>query len=108
MAKSKSNYTIKGMKVIANVAELTENELAIVRNYIALGYTLKEKNTKQKTKSIADMREELKNDKETLEKFEAAYATKAPKGNKDFKETGFGKACMIYNAWAKEHKVKNK
>lgn len=103
---AKANYTVEGNKVIANIAELTEKELTAVKNYMALGYTLEEKKVAKKTKSIDEMREELKNDKETLDKFDAAYATKAPKGNKDFKETGFGKACMIYNAWVKENKKK--
>ena len=79
---AKANYTVEGNKVIANIAELTEKELTAVKNYMALGYTLEEKKVAKKTKSIDEMREELKDDKETLEKFNAAYATKAPKGNK--------------------------
>ena len=49
------------------------------------------------------MREELKDDAETLKAFNDAYATKG-KG----KDTGFFKACKIYSNWKKEQKAKGK
>jgi hypothetical protein len=37
-----ANYKVEGKKVIAKVALLSEKELAAIKNYIALGYTLEE------------------------------------------------------------------
>ena len=99
MAKAKANYKVKGNTVIANVAALTEAELAVVKKYLALGYALKEA-SKQKTKTVAEMREELAVDAAALKEFNKIYATKAVKGEK----APFFNACKFYNNWKKEHK----
>lgn len=107
MAKAKANYKIKGTEIIAEIAKLTPEEIQEIKNYMAFGYTLVDKKTtkkKTKSKTIAEMRAELKEAPEILKKFNEAYETKAPKGNKDFKQTGFGKACDIYNDWVKNKK----
>ena len=45
---------------------------------------------------------------ETYEAFEKAYNEKAPEGNTDFSETGFSKACKIYNTWRRAYNKKLK
>lgn len=47
-----ANYNVisKSKKIVANIAALTETELAAVRNYMALGYTLEEKKEKKAPK----------------------------------------------------------
>lgn len=49
---------------------------------------------KKAGKSVAEMREELKADKEALAKFEEEYKQK----------NGFFKACKVYSAWKKAQK----
>ena len=101
MAKSKANYRIKDNKVIADVSALTPEELAVVRNYLALGFVLKEK-SKQKTKTVEEMRADLNKDAKALEEFNRLYSTKAKKGEK----APFFLACKFYNEWKKEQKNK--
>ena len=43
-----ANYKTEGNKVIAKVALLSEKELAAVKNYMALGYTLEEYKAEKK------------------------------------------------------------
>lgn len=38
----KKNYEIVGKKIIAKVGSLTEKQLVVIRNYLALGYELEE------------------------------------------------------------------
>lgn len=104
MAKEKNNYSVsnKNMTITAEVATLTEKDLAVVKNYVALGYKLINKKV-TKSPSIDDMRAALSVDAETLKKFNAAYAKKT-KGKVSFKETGFSEACKIYNEWKKANK----
>ena len=59
----------------------------------------------KKSLSIDEMRAELAADADTLKAFNAAYGKKTKKGA-GFKETGFGKACKIYNEWKKNNKDK--
>lgn len=54
---------------------------------------------KKSTKSVADMKAELKADPEALKAFNEAYASKG-KG----KDVGFFKACKIYTEWKKNNK----
>ena len=104
MAKEKKNYSVsnKNMTITAEVATLSEKDLAVVKNYVALGYKLINKKV-TKSPSIDEMRAELSVDAETLKKFNAAYAKKT-KGKVAFKETGFSEACKIYNEWKKANK----
>lgn len=101
MAKAKANYKIKGNNIIANVSALTPEELDVVKKYIALGFVLKEA-SKQKTKTVAEMREELSVDADALKEFNKLYAKKAVKGEK----APFFLACKFYNDWKKEQKAK--
>lgn len=103
MAKKKVNYKIDGKCVIAKIAELTEEELSAVKNYIALGFELKEPEKKPGIK-VSEMREELKADAEALKKFNELYKIKADK-EKGIKP-GFYQACIFFNAWKKKNKSK--
>lgn len=84
----------KGKAIIlyTNVEEPAEKVL--VDFYLNAGYKPKFEE-KKASKTIADMRAELKADEEALKKFNAAYKNK--KG-------GFFEACKIYTAWKKEQK----
>ena len=101
MAKSKANYKVKGKTVVANVSALTDEELKIINKYLALGFELKEA-SKQKTKTVAEMREELSIDADALKEFNKLYSKKAVKGEK----APFHLACKYYNEWKKEQKKK--
>ena len=101
MAKSKSNYKVKDNTVIADISALTPEELEIVKKYLALGFVLKEK-SKQKTKTIEEMREDLAVDSDALREFNKIYGKKAVKGEK----APFFDACKFYNNWKKEQKKK--
>lgn len=128
MAKRKPHYYTDGLKVFAEIEKLTENELKIVKNYIALGYELIElTEAKKETISVEEMSEELtanremkkdfdfcafdvkskdmkdKNDKynkvvEIAKKYGVRYQTK--NGN-DY--APYFIACQIYNKWKKEN-----
>lgn len=95
MAKSyyKVNTTKKIITVNDNVTP-TKNELEDLKIYVAGGYIIKHTTSV----SIADMRAEMKDDKETLDKFNAAYAEK----------NGFHNALKIYSAWNKARKAAEK
>lgn len=71
-------------------------EQVLVDFYLKAGYTPKLEE-KKPSKSVNDMREELKGDEETLKKFNAAY---------NDKKQGFFVACKIYAAWKKNQKKK--
>lgn len=109
MAREKKSYSVSSKKltITADVASLKKEDLEVVKNYIALGYKLVNKKIKS-SKSIEEMRKELEADKEALEAFNKAYEEKTKKAKKGekipFKETGFGKACKIYNEWKKNNK----
>ena len=51
---TKKQYEIDSYKkiVIANIAKLSETDLQAVKNYVALGFTLKEGTIKPKTKGL--------------------------------------------------------
>lgn len=104
-----ANYRIKENTIIADIPNLTSIEIQEVRNYMALGFTLK---VKTKSISIVEMRAALEKAPDTLKDFDNALADKKTKdaaGNTlSFKDTGFGKACKIYNDWKKENKKENK
>ena len=104
--KIKHNYLIDNEKKIIYVDfdKLQPEERNAVDNYVYFGYKLEKK--KAKTKTVAEIREELAADVEALKNFDAAYAEKAT-GDK-FKDTGFGKAMKVYQAWKKNNKKKNK
>lgn len=96
-----ANYKIEGNTVVANIAKLTPKEIAIVNNYRALGFELKEAE-KPKGKTVDEMRAELAVSPEALKEFDKIYHTKAKKGEK----APFFIACKFYNDWKKEQKAK--
>lgn len=71
-------------------------EKVLVDFYLNKGYAPKLE-VKKPSKSVEDMRAELKADEETLKKFNAAYKSK---------QGGFFEACKIYAAWKKNQKKK--
>ena len=123
MAKKKKNYTVKGDKIIANILNLTDEEIAEIAKYRAIGYTVvAKKPSKAPTKD--EMLAELATDEKALEDFEKAYKIK--KKELDNKETqefiaklvkdyeglktttkkgeavaGYHLACQIYSLWKK-------
>ena len=99
MAKSKANYKVKGKTIIANVAKCTSEDLEVIKKYLELGFELKEP-SKQKTKTVAEMREELSIDADALKEFNKIYSAKGVKGE----SAPFFKACKFYNNWKKAHK----
>ena len=78
-----------------------------IEMYIKCGYEIK---WVKAPLTVAKMRRELKAlaPAETYEAFEKAYKEKAPEGNTDFNETGFSKACKIYNTWRRAYNKKLK
>ena len=121
---AKKNYRIKDGKIIANISELTEEEIKSVKNYIALGYELAEKGAatkKAKTPTVKEMKTAMKGT-EYLTDFETAYKITAKKveENKaviDALKTKYGirtqtkegkavvgyfLACQIYGVWKKK------
>lgn len=126
MARKKKNYTVKGDKIIANILNLTDEEIAEIAKYRAIGYTVvAKKPSKAPTKDemLAELATDEK-DKKVKEDFEKAYKIK--KKELDNKETqefiaglvkdyeglktttkkgeavaGYHLACQIYSLWKK-------
>lgn len=90
--KTKETKTIKCI-VLYNNVEPTPAEQKMIDFYLLNGYTPMFEE-KKSGKKVAEMREEM--DKETLEKFDAAYNNK--------EKGGFHKACKIYAEWKKANK----
>ena len=81
-------------------------EQTLINYYLGQGYQPKLAEKKE-TPTVNAMRKELEADPETLKAFNKAYdeKVKTEKGKKvDFKDTGFAKACKIYNEWKKAQK----
>lgn len=128
MAKRKPHYYTDGLKVFAEIEKLTENELKIVKNYIALGYELIElTEAKKETISVEEMSEELTANREMKKDFDFCAFDVKSKDMKD-KNEKYNKvveiakkygvryqtkkgddyapyfiACQIYNKWKKEN-----
>lgn len=117
-----ANYKIEEKKIIADIVKLTSDELKAVQNYVALGYTLVEKE-KPKGKSKAEMLEDLKDFADYKKDFETAYSLKAKEQDKNIEtikslkekygiktksNTGFHIACQIYAKWKKAQKTEDK
>ena len=108
MSKTKKNYRVNDSKkvVSADIPALTEEELKVVKNFMALGYTLKHKQ-KSKSPTVEEMRAILKeNDEAAYNEFEKLYKMKADKNskNEEDRKAGFHRAMKFYGDWAKEHK----
>lgn len=87
----------KAIIIYTNVEEKAEKSL--IDYYLGKDYMPKFEE-KKPSKTIEEMRKELKGDEETLKAFNAAYDSKA--------KDSFFKACRIYTAWKKEHKPAKK
>lgn len=87
--KGKEKVEIDVIILYTNV-EANPAEQMLIDRYLKMGYEPMFEEKKASV-SVADMRKELKADKETLDKFEEAYKVK----------NGFHKACKIYAEWKK-------
>ena len=119
----KKNYTVKGDKIIADILNLTDEEIAEITKYRAIGYTVEPKKpSKAPTKD--EMLAELATDDKALADFKKAYKLKKKElDNKETKEfiarlvkdyeglkttttkgeavAGYHLACQIYSLWKK-------
>lgn len=99
MARKAESFKLEEKKktiILYTNVEQNPAEKSLIDFYLSSGY-LPKFAEKKAGKSIADMKKELKADKETLEKFEAVYKDKDNKN-------AFFDACKIYNNWVKENK----
>lgn len=82
-----------------------EEETDLINFYLDRGYQPKYEVKKDSLK-VDDMRKLLADDKETLAKFEEAYAKKITKDmtKEEKKEAGFFGACKVFNEWKKAKK----
>ena len=75
-----ANYEIKGKTIYANIEKLTDKEVKLLSKYVALGYTVEEKEeeeTKKKTLTDSDILEYLNDNKEALETYKKIKDTPA-------------------------------
>ena len=96
MAKKTQSFKIieqKKVIVIYTNVEQIESEKALIEIYVKAGYTPMTEE-KKKGKTVAEMREEMKNDEKALADFNKAYGEKG----------GFHSACQIYAKWKKNQK----
>lgn len=107
MAHKAESFKVDDKKqaiIIYSNVEVPAGEKFLIDRYLDKGYIpLFEE--KKKSKSVDEMRKELKADKETLEKFETVYASKAPENatKKEKSQYGFFGACKVYAEWAKKN-----
>ena len=100
MAKKSGSFRIDEKKkaiILYSNKEANPSEKALIEFYLKNGYSPMFEE-KKKGLTVATMREELKEDKNTLEEFEKAYKLK----------NGFFKACKIYTSWKKANKKDEK
>lgn len=90
--KGKEKVEIDVIVLYSNVKASPAEQILIDR-YLDKGYEPMFEE-KKAGKTVAEMREELADDAETLAKFEEEYA----------KKNGFFKACKVYSAWVKANK----
>lgn len=102
----KLNEKNKSIILYTNVRLPEETDL--INFYLDRGYTPMYEEKKPATK-VEDMRKEMKDDKEALEKFNAIYAKKVGKdaSKEEKKSAGFFGACKFYNEWKKNNKSKD-
>ena len=122
-----ANYKVNGNKVFADVSKLTEEELNAVKNYMALGYELVNKEFKKgitKAEMLAELasdedakkdfetaysikKDEIKDKADTIKAFEVKYGIKTKtKAGEDI--VGYHLACQIYTKWSKKNKKDKK
>lgn len=89
-----ANYEIKGKTIYAYIEKLTEKEVKTLSKYVALGYTVEEKEeeeTVKKSLKNADIIEFLGDDKEALDEYEKIKNTPVLDKNGKVKLTTKGK-----------------
>lgn len=89
-----ANYEIKGKTIFANIEKLTDKEVKLLSKYVALGYTVEEKEeeeTKKKTLTDAYIRDYLANEEEALETYDKIIKEPAKDKNGKTKLTSKGK-----------------
>ena len=80
-------------------------EKSLIEFYLNKGYTPKMEE-KKPTKTVADMREDLKDDLEALEEFHRLYKLKVEKDSND--KSGFHQAAKYYADFMKKKKASEK
>ena len=102
MAKKAQSFKLdvknKTIILFTNV-EQTTAEKTLFEFYLNQGYTPKFEE-KKKGITVKEMRENLKADPDTLNKFNEIYKCK-DKDKIEKKEAGFHAACKLYNEWKK-------
>lgn len=89
-----ANYEIKGKTIYANIEKLTEKEVKLLSKYVALGYTVEEKEeeeTKKKTLTDAYIRDYLAKEEEAIETYDKIIKEPAKDKNGKTKLTSKGK-----------------
>lgn len=86
----------KTIVIYTNIEEPAEKEL--INRFLDLGYKAMFEE-KKPSKTIKDMKKELKADKEAFDKFEEIYKSKDD-------DKGFFAACKFYADWKKSQKKK--
>lgn len=90
--KGKEKVEVDVIVLYTNV-EANPAEQMLIDRYLKMGYEPMFEEKKASV-SVAEMRKDLKQDAETLAKFEEVYKAK----------NGFHKACKIYAEWKKAQK----
>lgn len=89
-----ANYEIKGKTIYANIEKLTDKEVKLLSKYVALGYTVEEKEeeeTKKKTLKNADILEYLGEDEKAIATYKEIMKEPATDKNGKTKLTSTGK-----------------
>ena len=89
-----ANYEIKGKVIFADIQRLTDKEVKLLSKYVALGYTVEEKEeeeTKKKTLTNAYILEYLKGDEKAITTYNEVVNEPATDKNGKTKLTSKGK-----------------
>ena len=104
--KKEQSYKVDTSKKIVyrynNVSASKQDEADILM-YVAAGYVIK---WKDKSPSVDEMREAMKDDKKALDEFNRLYTLKTNINEKGKEEIGFHSAVKFYNKWKKEQAKK--
>ena len=85
-----ANYEIKGKIIYADIQKLTDKEVKTLSKYVALGYSVEEREeeeTKKRTLKDSDILEFLSDNKEALETYKKIKDTPAVDKNGKVKKT---------------------
>ena len=108
MAHKATSFKVDDKKqaiVLYTNVEAPVGEKTMIEFYLGKGYTPMFEE-KKKSKTIPEMREEMKDDQKALDEFNKIYDTKPAENatKKEKSEVGFFGACKYYTKWAKEQK----